>query len=109
MCLPQLAEERAHVLTKLVDRDSLARLPDGSFGRAYLDFVERENISAAGIRAAADQGMKNTLPALLDYVSARMRDTHDLWHVVTGYSGDVLVPLDHILEGPRTGVAGSKT
>lgn len=23
-------------------------------------------------------------------VSGRMRDTHDLWHVLTGYSGDVL-------------------
>jgi len=31
-----------------------------------------------------------TLPVPLDYVHARMRDTHDLWHAVTGYSGDVL-------------------
>jgi hypothetical protein len=74
----RLLAQQSDLVTTLVDRDALAVLPVGSLGRAYLDF-ERENISAAGIRAAADQGMKNTLPAPLGYVSARMRDTHDLW------------------------------
>ena len=86
----RLLATRPDIVSKLEDRAALARLPEGSFGRAYLDFVEREKISAEGIRAAADKGMQQTLPAHLDYVSARMRDTHDLWHVVTGYSGDVL-------------------
>jgi ubiquinone biosynthesis protein COQ4 len=86
----RLLEHKPDLVDKLVDREALARLPEGSFGRAYLAFVERENISADGIRAAAAQGMAGTLPAPLDYVSARLRDTHDLWHVVTGYSGDVL-------------------
>ena len=26
----------------------------------------------------------------LDYISDRMRDTHDLWHAVTGYKGDLI-------------------
>jgi ubiquinone biosynthesis protein COQ4 len=86
----RLIAQRPDLVAKLTDRAALARLPEGTFGRAYLDFVERENISAAGIRAAAAQGMEGTLPAPLDFVSGRMRDTHDLWHVVTGYSGDVL-------------------
>jgi ubiquinone biosynthesis protein COQ4 len=30
------------------------------------------------------------VPAPLDWVHARMRDTHDLWHAAVGYSGDVL-------------------
>jgi ubiquinone biosynthesis protein COQ4 len=86
----RLLTEQPDLVAQLSDRAALARLPKGSFGRAYLAFLERENISAEGIRAAAAQGMKRTLPAPLDYVAARMRDTHDLWHVVNGYSGDVL-------------------
>lgn len=86
----QLLADRPDLVARLADRDALARLPEGSLGRAYLDFVEREGISAAGIRAASEQGMERTLPEPLDFVSARMRDTHDLWHALTGYSGDVL-------------------
>ena len=86
----RLLDNQPDLVEKLADRAALAQLPDGSFGRAYLEFVERENISAEGIRAAAAQGMERPLPAPLDFISARMRDTHDLWHVVTGYSGDVL-------------------
>lgn len=86
----RLLAKRPDLVEQLADRAALARLPEGSFGRAYLEFVERENISADGIRAAAAKGMARTLPPQLEFVSARMRDTHDLWHVVTGYSGDVL-------------------
>ena len=83
---------RPDVVGLLADRAALARLPEGSLGRAYLAFVLRENISAEGIRAAATKGMEHVseLPAPLDFVHQRMRDTHDLWHAVTGYSGDVL-------------------
>ena len=84
-------DARPDIVEKLADREALARLPEGSFGRAYLSFVDREGISADGILAASKAGMKDdTLPAPLDWVNARMRDTHDLWHVATGYQGDVL-------------------
>ncbi|HEY1958218.1 MAG TPA: Coq4 family protein [Polyangiaceae bacterium] len=88
----RLIEKRPDVVELLADRDALAKLPAGSLGRAYLAFVEREKISADGIREAAKAGMKHAgdIPAPLDWVHARMRDTHDLWHAVTGYSGDVL-------------------
>ena len=83
---------RPDVVASLEDRDALRRLPSGSLGRAYLAFVESENISAAGIRDAAARGAESPdeLPPELAYVHARMRDTHDLWHAVTGYRGDVL-------------------
>jgi ubiquinone biosynthesis protein COQ4 len=88
----RLIEARGDIVSLLSDRAALARLPEGSLGRAYLAFVEREGISAEGIRAAAAQGMTadTPLPAPLDWVHARMRDTHDLWHAAVGYSGDVL-------------------
>lgn len=87
----KLLASRGDIVERLVDHAALERLPEGSLGRAYLDFLRRENISAEGIRAAAKQGMdESALPAPLDYVNGRLRDTHDLWHAATGYHGDVL-------------------
>ncbi len=87
-----LLVSRPDVVHLLDDRDGLARLPEGSLGRAYLAFVERENISPAGIREAGEKGQihRNALPAPLDWVHSRLRDTHDLWHAAVGYHGDVL-------------------
>lgn len=88
----RLLDARPDIVGRLADRDALARLPDGTLGRAYLAFVERENISAAGIRDAAAKGMEKQaqMPERLAWVNARMRDTHDLWHAATGYAGDIL-------------------
>jgi len=87
----RLLAERPDIVDMLVDRAALRQLPEGSLGRAYLAFVEQEKISAEGIRSAADTGMaESKIPAPLDWVHGRMRDTHDLWHAATGYPGDVL-------------------
>jgi ubiquinone biosynthesis protein COQ4 len=88
----RLLAERPELVPALDDRDALRRLPEGSLGRAYLAFVESEGISAAGIQEADARG--RTQPEDFtdeeSYVNRRMRDTHDLWHAVTGYRGDVL-------------------
>jgi ubiquinone biosynthesis protein COQ4 len=86
----RLLADRPDIVPLLDDREALRRLPAGSLGRAYLDFVESENISAAGIQAADAQGRAYAVPPDVAYVHQRMRDTHDLWHAVTGYKGDVL-------------------
>lgn len=88
----RLLEQKPDIVERLADRAALARLPEGSLGRAYLDFVERENITAEGIRAADDAGThdEHWLEPPLDWMAMRMRDTHDLWHAAIGYSGDVL-------------------
>ncbi len=88
----RLIAQQPDIVKLLADRDALARLPEGTLGREYLAFVDREHISAEGIRSAARAGIARVepLPAPLDWVHARMRDTHDLWHAAVGYSGDVL-------------------
>jgi ubiquinone biosynthesis protein COQ4 len=85
-----LVRERPNIVTLLADRAALARLPEGSLGRAYLAFVEQEKISAEGIIAANRAGADRPLPPGIDFVHARLRDTHDLWHAAVGYQGDVL-------------------
>jgi ubiquinone biosynthesis protein COQ4 len=89
----RLLRDRPDIVPLLADRAALRALPEGSLGRAYLDFVESEGISAEGIRAASEKGMTGERPPEIDYVHRRMRDTHDLWHAVTGYKGDLIGEL----------------
>lgn len=86
-----LLHDKPDVARLLVDREALRAMPEDSLGRAYLRFVESEGISAEGIIAASQQ-RESSMPRTEDgeYVHARMRDTHDLWHTVTGYRGDVV-------------------
>ena len=89
----RLLRERVDIAVTLCDREALRALPAGSLGRAYLAFVEREGISAEGIRQASEVQCDRPRPAAFAYLHERMRDTHDLWHAATGYGGDVLGEL----------------
>ncbi len=74
----------------LVNRDSLVTAPTGSLGRAYLDFMELENISVPSLLdlATSDPGPPMTAEDWL--FAERSHVMHDLWHVVTGYGPDNL-------------------
>ena len=75
----------------LCNREALAALPAGSFGRAYYDFVEREGISADGLVEASRVQQKFPAPGIDEQTfRERIRDMHDLWHVLTGYGRDPL-------------------
>jgi ubiquinone biosynthesis protein COQ4 len=86
----RILRDQPNIVALLEDREALRRLPEGSLGRAYLDFVESEKISAAGIVAADQVKRAAARTPSQRYLHERMRDTHDLWHAVTGYRGDVL-------------------
>jgi ubiquinone biosynthesis protein COQ4 len=87
-----IAYRRQELAEVLSDRQYLASLPEGSVGRAYLDFVTAENISAEGLieesRKGNDKGIDSEHPYA--WYGRRMRDVHDLWHILTGYSRDAL-------------------
>ena len=85
-----LSEER-DLLTVLGDRDALQALPPGTLGRVYAEFMSSEQISADGLVAASESGRRD--PALnIDRgrFGMRLRDSHDLWHTVTGYGRDLV-------------------
>jgi ubiquinone biosynthesis protein COQ4 len=88
----RLLRDRADIVPRLADRAALRALPEGSLGRAYLAFLESEGISAEGLIAASEAGRAAVDDDATDaaWMHRRMRDTHDLWHAVTGYRGDVL-------------------
>lgn len=76
----------------LDDHDELAKLPVGSVGRAYMDFMQREGLSAAGL-VEESMKMRRGKPQFDDQIqwyANRLRDTHDLLHILTGYSRDAL-------------------
>lgn len=77
---------------RLADRDALGALPEGTLGRAYLALVERAGITPQGIVDASLAGGTSgeTLSVDMRFVRDRMRDTHDLWHVVSGYGVDLV-------------------
>lgn len=83
--------ERRDLLATLADTARLRALPRGSLGWAYADFSRREQISAAGLLDANVQGGRRTdLDPERRLYADRLRDMHDLWHVVTGYGRDLL-------------------
>jgi ubiquinone biosynthesis protein COQ4 len=87
----RLSSEQPEVIQHLSDRAALRRMPAGSLAHTYLRFVESEGITAEGLRSASDQGESDCgIPPSVEYYRRRMRDTHDLWHAVLGYRGDVL-------------------
>lgn len=89
-----LAEKR-DLCAALSDRERLAALPEHSLGRAYLDFVTREGLSAEGFQKEMDESGED-LSGLDDarrlYIN-RIRHTHDLFHVLTGYGRDFVGEL----------------
>ena len=88
----RLLAERPNIVKILSDRQALRAMPAGSLAHAYLAFVESEGIDADGLVAASEAGETGVREkgSDLDYIASRMRDTHDLWHTVTGYKGDLI-------------------
>jgi len=86
----RILEERRELIDTLRDGDALRALPPGSLGRTYAEFIEREQISADGLVAASEQRGPVVDDPQRALFGARLRDMHDLWHVVTGYQRDLV-------------------
>ncbi len=87
----RLLEEKPSLLRVLSDRDFLRSLSEESFGRAYLRFAEKSGIDAQGLVEAEIAGSHEAAADRrpdLRWLTDRGRDSHDLWHVLTGYGTD---------------------
>ena len=83
-------EQKRDLIDSVRDREALAKLPEGSLGRTYLAFTEREQIGADGLIEASEAVPKDPdTPADARRFFERLRDMHDLEHVVTGYGRDL--------------------
>lgn len=82
--------ERRQLAPILDDHDRWRRLPDGTVGRAYVDFMEREGLTAQGLVDESLKFDRERFDDTLEWYGNRLRDTHDLYHVLTGYGRDSL-------------------
>ena len=76
--------ERPRIDRTHVDFDGLRKLPDGTLGREYTRFLD-EN----GITPDAFEELPRVGDPRAAWLMLRLRQTHDLWHVLTGYRPDV--------------------
>jgi len=74
----------------LDDHATLRRTPKGSLAHAYCDFMEAQGLSAAGLTAEYERAGRPKYPDLVEWFITRSRDTHDLFHILTGYGRDAL-------------------
>lgn len=88
----RLLAERPDLLSTLRNRQTLAGMPSGSLARAYLTFIDDEGVTADGLLQASLEGRGTDSEQESDFmfVRNRIRDSHDLWHTVTGYQADVV-------------------
>jgi ubiquinone biosynthesis protein COQ4 len=88
----RLLRERPSLAAFLADENRLAAMPEGSLGREYLKFMNRARITSDGLVAAQDSRVDPNADVEVDdareYVGDRLRDMHDLWHVLTDYGAD---------------------
>ena len=80
----RLFEEQRTIDSASVDLDALAALPNGTLGHAYATFLR----SRALTPAVFDAPPSEVSDRRMQYVITRLRQTHDLWHVVTGHDTD---------------------
>jgi ubiquinone biosynthesis protein COQ4 len=72
----------------LDDHESLAKLPEGSFGRAYVDMCRNRGINSAAL-VESQRNMSRDYAQLdpaRQWFSDRLTVLHDLWHILTGYA-----------------------
>ena len=80
----KLYDEHRAIDSRTVDLDALAALPEGTLGHAYATFLRSRGLTPE----VFDGPPKGVSDPRLSYVIQRMRQTHDLWHVVTGCQTD---------------------
>ena len=76
----RLLDERPTLQGRELDLEALGRLPAGTLGHEF-------------VRYFRDNGIEPFITAFpiesdVDYLSKRYRETHDLFHVITGYATD---------------------
>lgn len=88
----RLLKERQYLPPVLDDHSWIEALPEGTVGRAYLEFMKREGLSAQGLVDESEKFRSRAREFDDDYLwyANRLRDTHDLFHVLSGYNRDAL-------------------
>ena len=78
-----LLRERPSLDSSGVDRAALRNLPADTLGATYIRFLDANGLDGDYFQAPPD------VPEDVAYLSKRLRQSHDVWHAVTGYTPSV--------------------
>lgn len=82
----RLLEERPSLQGDEVDLEALRALPEGTLGHELARYYEEHGIAPFTTTQPVQSDM--------DYVSKRYRETHDIYHLLTGYGTDVVGEME---------------
>jgi ubiquinone biosynthesis protein COQ4 len=88
----RIAYEHDEFAARLSDKAWLASFGPGTVGAAYRDFVAPRGLTAEGLadESRAVNGSNIDAQHPLAWYGRRLRDIHDVWHVLTGYGTDAV-------------------
>jgi len=84
----RLAYERVELTQRFGDKAWVAQFGPGTVGAAYRHFLETTGYSADGLAEVSKVIREDELAHPYGWFGRRIRDVHDIWHVLTGYKAD---------------------
>lgn len=84
----ELAYAHVELAERMVDPAWVSRFPQGTVGAAYADFLRRTGYSAQGLAEVSRTDDPTEARHPVAWFGRRIRDTHDVWHILTGYRAD---------------------
>jgi ubiquinone biosynthesis protein COQ4 len=84
----RLASEQVELAQRFSDPAFVAQFAPDTVGAAYRHFLETTGYSADGLVAVSKVISEDQVQHPYAWFGRRVRDTHDIWHVLTGYQAD---------------------
>lgn len=85
----RIAYERVELAQRFSDPAFVASFAPGTVGAVYRDFLKTTGYSADGlVQVSKLEPGESDLAHPYAWFGRRVRDTHDIWHVLTGYRAD---------------------
>jgi ubiquinone biosynthesis protein COQ4 len=85
----RIAYDRVELAQRFSDPAFVASFAPGTVGAAYRNFLETTGYSADGlVEVSRLVPSEDDLAHPYAWFGRRVRDTHDIWHVLTGYKAD---------------------
>lgn len=84
----RMAYERAELAQVFSQPGFAERFAPGTVGAAYADFLRSTGYSADGLAEVSRINQEEDMRHPYAWFGRRVRDSHDIWHILTGYKAD---------------------
>ena len=84
----RIASDQVELAQRFSDPAFVASFAPGTVGAAYRDFLRTTGYSADGLVEVSRLDDEGDVAHPYAWMGRRIRDSHDIWHVLTGYQAD---------------------